>query len=110
VVLARGFFDRVEAAGWHLAQELGRLAARHPAVIEEVRGLGLMLGLKCRVPNTDVIRACHEQRLLAIGAGENVVRLLPPLIVSDAEIDEAVGRLDRACAALVPAEAAAPAK
>jgi acetylornithine/N-succinyldiaminopimelate aminotransferase len=110
VVLARGFFDRVEAAGRHLAQELGRLAARHPAVVEEVRGLGLMMGLKCRVPNTDLIRACHDQHLLAIGAGENVVRLLPPLIVSDAEIDEAVRRLDRACAALVPAEAAAPAK
>jgi acetylornithine/N-succinyldiaminopimelate aminotransferase len=107
VVLKEGFLDRVEAAGRHLGRELAGLAARHPAVMQEVRGAGLMRGLVCRVPNSDVIRACHDQRLLAIGAGGNVVRLLPPLIVSDAEISEAVERLDRACATLAPARAAA---
>jgi acetylornithine/N-succinyldiaminopimelate aminotransferase len=107
VVLKEGFLDRVEAAGRHLGKELAGLAARHPAVMQQVRGAGLMRGLVCRVPNSDVIRACHDQRLLAIGAGGNVVRLLPPLIVSDAEISEAVERLDRACATLAPARAAA---
>ena len=107
VVLEGGFLDRVQAAGRHLAKALAGLAARHPKVVQEVRGAGLMMGLKCRVPNSDVIRACHGERLLTIGAGENVVRLLPPLIVSDAEISEAVRRLDKACAALAPAEAAA---
>jgi acetylornithine/N-succinyldiaminopimelate aminotransferase len=107
VVLAQGFLDRVEAAGRHLANELAGLKARHPAVLEKVRGAGLMMGLKCLVPNGEFVQACHDQRLLAIGAGDNVVRLLPPLVVSDAEISEAVRRLDRACAALTPAEAAA---
>jgi acetylornithine/N-succinyldiaminopimelate aminotransferase len=109
VVLEDGFFDRVAAAGRHLALELSGLAARHPGVVEEVRGVGLMMGLKCRVDNSDVVRAGHDQRLLTIGAGDNVVRLLPPLVVCDAEITEAVRRLDRACSALVPAEAAASA-
>jgi acetylornithine/N-succinyldiaminopimelate aminotransferase len=107
VVLKDGFVQRVQSAGRHLAQELAGLAARHPAVIEQVRGTGLMMGLKCRMPTGDVIASCHREHLLAIGAGENVVRLLPPLIVTDAEISEAVRRLDRACAALVPAKAAA---
>jgi acetylornithine/N-succinyldiaminopimelate aminotransferase len=78
--------------------------------VENVRGVGLMMGLKCRVPNGDVVRACHNERLLTIAAGDNVVRLLPPLIVTDAEISDAVGRLDRACVALTPAKAAAGAK
>jgi acetylornithine/N-succinyldiaminopimelate aminotransferase len=109
VVLENGFLDRVQAAGRQLADELAGLAARHPDVVEIVRGVGLMMGIKCRVPNGDVVRACHDERLLTIAAGDNVVRLLPPLIVSDAEISDAVGRLDRACAALAPARAQASA-
>jgi acetylornithine/N-succinyldiaminopimelate aminotransferase len=105
VVLEDAFLDRVRAAGRHLAGELAGLAARHPEVLEEVRGVGLMMGVKCRVPNGDVVRACHNERLLTIAAGDNVVRLLPPLIVSDAEISDAVGRLDRACAAVTPSKA-----
>jgi acetylornithine/N-succinyldiaminopimelate aminotransferase len=109
VVLEDGFLDRVQAAGRQLADGLAGLAARHVDVVEDVRGVGLMMGLKCRVPNGDVVRACHDERLLTIAAGDNVVRLLPPLIVSDAEISDAVGRLDRACAALAPARAQASA-
>ena len=107
IVLAEGFLDRVQTAGRRLEKELAGLAARHPVILQEVRGAGLMRGLKCAVTMAEVIRACHDQKLLVIGAGENVIRLLPPLIVSDAEIDEAVRRLDLACAALAPAEAAA---
>jgi len=110
VVLEEGFLNRVLAAGRHLAKELAGLAARQDAIVQEVRGTGLMRGLKCNVPTSEVIRACHDQRLLVIGAGENVIRLLPPLIVSDAEISEAVRRLDNACAALAPATATAGAK
>ncbi len=105
IVLKEGFFDRVQAAARHLGRELYGLVSRHPAILQEVRGVGLMRGLKCGVPTAEVIRACCDQKLLVIGAGENVIRLLPPLIVSDAEIDEAVRRLDRACAALAPAAA-----
>jgi acetylornithine/N-succinyldiaminopimelate aminotransferase len=65
-----------------------------------VRGEGLMMGLKCKVPNTDFVSAAFAEKLLLIGAGDNVVRLLPPLIVSDADISDATDRLDRACRAL----------
>jgi acetylornithine/N-succinyldiaminopimelate aminotransferase len=82
------------------------LRAAFPHVVEEVRGEGLLLGLKCRPPNTEVVAKARDERLLLVGAGDNVVRILPPLIVSDAEIDEGVDRLSRALAA-IPAEAPA---
>jgi acetylornithine/N-succinyldiaminopimelate aminotransferase len=69
-------------------------------VIEEVRGDGLMMGLKCRVPNGELIDACLKEKLLTIGAGDNVVRLLPPLIVTADDISDAASRLDRACRSL----------
>jgi acetylornithine/N-succinyldiaminopimelate aminotransferase len=100
VILADGFLDRVRSSSLLFAQKLARLKDGHPTIIEEVRGRGLMLGLKSRPKNDDFILACHEQKLLAIAAGDNVVRLLPPLTVTSVEIDEAVELLDRACLAL----------
>ncbi len=70
----------------------------------EVRGEGLQLGLRCVVPNTQLIDALRDEHLLAVGAGDNVVRLYPPLIVSDEEVGEAMGMLDRACARLARAD------
>jgi acetylornithine/N-succinyldiaminopimelate aminotransferase len=78
----------------------------HSDVVEELRGEGLMLGIKCRVPNTDVAAAARGEGLLVVPAGDNVVRLLPPLIVGDAEVDEAVRRLDGALAGLTRQAAA----
>ena len=69
-------------------------------MLAEVRGEGLLIGVKAVVPSADLVAALREQHLLTVGAGDNVVRLLPPLIVSEAEIEEAVQRLERACAAL----------
>jgi acetylornithine/N-succinyldiaminopimelate aminotransferase len=100
IVLADGFLDRVNRSGLLLRQRLARLKDEHSEIIEEVRGDGLMMGLKCKVPNTDLIAACLDQKLLTIGAGDNVVRLLPPLIVTDDEISDGVARIDRACRAL----------
>jgi acetylornithine/N-succinyldiaminopimelate aminotransferase len=102
VVLEKGFLERVRTAGLGLRQKLARLADLYPEVIAEVRGEGLMLGLKCRVPNSDMVKACAGEHLLAIAAGENVVRLLPPLIVSDADIDAAVARIEAAARKLSP--------
>lgn len=102
VVLAEGFLDRVAAAGERLRHALGALVQRHGEVIAELRGRGLMLGLKCHLPAADLIAALRAQNLLTVGAGDNVVRLLPPLTVTDAEIDEAVRRIDLACHALNP--------
>lgn len=100
VILAPGFLEGVQQRALTLKQRLASLKDRHPAVIAEVRGEGLMMGLKCKVPNTALQQAALDQHLLVIGAGDNVVRLLPPLIATDADIAEAVDRLDRACQAL----------
>ena len=100
VVLAPGFLDGVRQRALRLKQKLAGLKDAHPEIIEDIRGLGLMLGIKCRVPNTALQAAAMDQHLLTIGAGDNVLRLLPPLVVTDADIDDAVNRLDRACRAL----------
>jgi acetylornithine/N-succinyldiaminopimelate aminotransferase len=97
VVLAPGFLEHVERMGLFLKQRLAELKDRHPAVIAEIRGQGLMLGIRTHVPNTDFVTAARDQQLIVIGAGDNVSRLLPPLIVTEAEIGEAVNRLDAAC-------------
>ncbi|HEX2726084.1 MAG TPA: aspartate aminotransferase family protein [Beijerinckiaceae bacterium] len=98
VVLEPGFLEHVERVSLLLKQRLAELKDRHPAVIADIRGQGLLLGLRLNVPPADFVNAALAQKLLTIGAGDNVVRLLPPLIASDAEIGEAVARLDRACA------------
>jgi len=100
VILAPGFLKQVEQKGLLLKQRLAELKDRHPAIIAEVRGFGLMMGLRTAVPNTDFVAAARAQKIITIGAGDNVVRLLPPLIISDADISEAFNRLDAACAAL----------
>jgi acetylornithine/N-succinyldiaminopimelate aminotransferase len=100
VVLKPGFLDHVQRMALLLKQRLAEMRDRHPAVIAEIRGEGLMLGLRLTVPNTDFVQAAFDQKLLTIAAGDNVVRLLPPLIVGEGEVAEAVGRIDAACAAL----------
>ncbi|MFL4975185.1 MAG: aminotransferase class III-fold pyridoxal phosphate-dependent enzyme, partial [Microvirga sp.] len=100
VVLAPGFLDHVRQMSLLLKQRLAALMDRHPAVIAELRGQGLMLGLRTHVANTDFVDAARGEKLLTITAGDNVVRLLPPLIVGEAEIGEAVARLERTCETL----------
>ena len=107
VVLADGFLDHVRRVGLLLKQRLAELKDRYPGVITEIRGEGLMTGLRLGVPNTDFAAAARDARLLVIPAGDNVVRLLPPLILTEAEVGEAVRRLDAACAALAPRREAA---
>ncbi|KIZ48186.1 MULTISPECIES: aspartate aminotransferase family protein [Rhodopseudomonas] len=106
VMLKPGFFDHVNRISLLLKQKLASVVDRHPQVLSEVRGEGLLIGLKAVVPSGDLIAALRAQKLLTVGAGDNVVRLLPPLIVSEAEIEEAVARLERACVTL--ADAATP--
>jgi acetylornithine/N-succinyldiaminopimelate aminotransferase len=81
-------------------QGLEGLVASHPAVFESVRGAGLMLGLKCVVANGDVVAAGYAQHVLTVPAADNVVRVLPPLNITDGELSEAVKRLDAAANAL----------
>ena len=100
VMLAPGFFDHVKRMSLLLKQKLASIVDRHPNVLSEVRGEGLLIGLKAVVPANDLVLALRDERLLTVGAGDNVVRLLPPLIVSEAEITEAVACVERACAKL----------
>lgn len=100
VMLEEGFLDDVARKGLLLKQSLLSLVERFADVFEGLRGDGLMLGLKCRMPNTDVIKALYANNMLAVPAGDNVVRLLPPLTVSDDEIAEALRRLELAASAL----------
>jgi acetylornithine/N-succinyldiaminopimelate aminotransferase len=100
VVLAEGFLEGVRRSALRLRQHLARLRDAYPALIEEIRGEGLMIGIKCSIPNLELVQAALAENLLTIAAGDNVVRLLPPLVVSDEEMSEGVERLDRALARL----------
>ena len=99
VVLAPGFLDNVARLGLNARQKLAALVDSHPKIVEEVRGQGLMIGLKLKVSPGDFAALLRNQHMLSIPAGDNTLRLLPPLTISDAELDEAVKRLDAACAA-----------
>ena len=90
------FLSEVARKGALFRQGLEGLVATHPAVFDAVRGQGLILGLKCRSLNTDVVKAGYAQHLLTVAAADNVVRLLPALNIPDADIAEAWARLDRA--------------
>ncbi|MEO1001247.1 MAG: aspartate aminotransferase family protein, partial [Pseudomonadota bacterium] len=105
-VLSDGFLDRVSRAAGRLRQGLEGLVGSHPEVFELVRGEGLMLGLKCKVPAGDLIAAGYAERVITVPAADNVARILPPLTITDAEIDEALTRLDRAAARAAPGAAA----
>ncbi|MGQ0443713.1 MAG: aspartate aminotransferase family protein [Beijerinckiaceae bacterium] len=97
VVLAPGFIDHVAAMGVTLKQSLTGLKDRHGGIIKEIRGTGLMQGIVLRVPVNDFAAAARAEGVLVIPAAENVARLLPPLIIGEEEIFEAVARFDAAC-------------
>jgi len=105
VMLKPDFMKRVQRASVLLKQKLASVVDRHPGVLEQVRGEGLLIGLKAVVPAGDLVAALREEKLLTVGAGDNVVRLLPPLIVTDAEIDDAINRVEQACLRLSPKQA-----
>ncbi|WP_445491061.1 aspartate aminotransferase family protein [Rhodopseudomonas sp. RCAM05734] len=105
VMLKPGFFDHVNRMSLLFKQKLASAVDSFPSVISEVRGEGLLIGLKAVVPSGDLVAALRDAKLLTVGAGENVVRFLPPLIVNEAEIEEAIQRLETACVALSPSAA-----
>lgn len=105
VVTAPGFLDGVSRISGRFRQGLEGLVAAHPKVFEAVRGEGLMLGLKCVVPSPEVVKAGYAARVLVVNAAENVVRLLPPLNLTEAEVDEGLRRLDEAASAIEAAAA-----
>jgi acetylornithine/N-succinyldiaminopimelate aminotransferase len=99
VMLAPDFLPHVERTGKLLRQRVEDLVARFPQLLAEVRGVGLMLGVKCVVTNTELVAKLREEGLLTVGAAENVIRLLPPLIIDERQVDEAAQAIERACGA-----------
>jgi acetylornithine/N-succinyldiaminopimelate aminotransferase len=106
VLLDGGFLDHVQDVAGYLRTRLKELAASYPGIILEIRGEGLLLGLRCGPTNTDIAQKLMARGLLTVPAGENVVRLLPPLIVERAQVDEAVTILEGICQELAAQEAA----
>lgn len=100
VMTEDGFLDHVVEMGNHLKQGLAGIVDRHPDVIEELRGIGLHIGLKCKNENSLLLNKLMEHGVLAAKGGDNVVRLLPPLIIEDAQISELINALDDACTEL----------
>jgi acetylornithine/N-succinyldiaminopimelate aminotransferase len=96
VMLGDGFLEGVVKTSKALRAKLAGLVEAHPKVFTELRGSGLLIGLKCAVPNTEMVAKLREMRLLAVTAGDNVLRLLPPLIIGETEITQAVAALDDA--------------
>jgi acetylornithine/N-succinyldiaminopimelate aminotransferase len=109
LIEADGFLERVEKMGKVLRAGLDKLAAAHPSVFELARGQGLIQGLKCNVPSGDMVVALRRAGLLTVGAGDNVVRFVPPLIIDESHVDEAIAIIDQVARGWVhkpPAEAA----
>ena len=100
VILEDGFLEHVRDTALVMKQGLASIADRYPDVISEARGAGLLMWLKCVVPNTELVAALREAHLLSVGAGDNVVRLLPPLTVTAEEAREALSRIESAAVSL----------
>jgi len=96
-ILADDFLENVKAVGKYLHSRVGDVAARYPNIIESVRGQGLLLGMKCAITNMDLVADMRERGVLLVPAGDNVARMLPPLIISETEVDEAVSALETSC-------------
>ncbi len=100
VVLADGFLDRVDSVARLLWRRLEALVKAHPKVLGGLRGAGLMVGLECVADNRALVARLRDNGLLAVIAGDNVVRLVPPLIIEEGHVDEAMAILDRSCGEL----------
>ena len=103
VVLADGFLDSVQDIAAYLREKAEGLVAKHPTVFKSVRGAGLMLGFVAGPPNGEIVATATENGLLTVPAGDNVVRMLPPLTIGRAEVDEAIAILDKTAAAIATA-------
>jgi acetylornithine/N-succinyldiaminopimelate aminotransferase len=96
VVLAPGFLDKVRRSAILFRQRLAEIKDQHPRVVADVRGEGLLLGLVAACRNGELVEALRAEKLLAVAAGDNVVRMLPPLIIEEPDIADAIDRIDRA--------------
>ena len=97
VIFEKNFLKNVKQKGEYFDQGLKKIKNKYPNIIKEIRGVGLIKGLKMIVDNNEFIKKLIDQKMLTIKAEENVIRLFPPLIVNNTELDEAIGKIEQAC-------------
>ena len=97
IIFEKNFLQNVRQKGEYFHQELNKIKEKHPKVIGEIRGLGLMIGLKMLVDNTEFMKKLMNNKMLTVKAEENVIRLFPPLIASNNEFDEATNKIEKVC-------------
>ncbi len=100
IVLEEGFLEEIQRKSLLFKQKLASIADQYPSVFDKVRGQGFLLGLKCVPPNIEVSASLRDEKLLAVPAGDNVIRLLPPLIASEEDISAAAEKIERAASNL----------
>ena len=90
-------FEEVKTKGEYFDNGLNQIKKKYPKIIEEIRGFGLIKGLKMLVDNTEFMKKLMNSKMLTVKAEENVIRLFPPLIVQEKELDEAIGKIEKVC-------------
>jgi acetylornithine/N-succinyldiaminopimelate aminotransferase len=95
IVADDAFLENVRQVGLYLKQRLAGVADAHQGIIDDIRGEGLLIGLRCIPSNKEVQAALREAGLLVMGAADNVIRVLPPLIATEADIDEGIRRMEK---------------
>ncbi len=97
IILQKDFLENVSEKGKYFDQHLNKIKNKYPKIIEEVRGIGLIKGLKVLVDSAEFIKKLMKNKLLTVKAEENVIRLFPPLTVENKELDEAVKKIEKVC-------------
>ena len=97
IIFGKDFLENVKQKGKYFDQGLNKMKDKYPKINAEIRGAGLIKGLKMLVDNTEFIKRLMNHKMLAIKAEENVTRLFPPLIVNNKELDEAIEKIDKVC-------------
>lgn len=100
VLLEPGFLEKVVSTGLRLRQSVAMISDQYPEIIEGIQGEGLFLGLRCQCPNVGLVQALYNERVLSVGAANNTVRLLPPLIIDESHVEELISRMTKACKVL----------
>jgi Ornithine/acetylornithine aminotransferase len=97
IIFKKGFFEEVKEKGKYFDEGLNKIKKKYPKIIGEIRGIGLIKGLKLLVDNVEFIKKLMNHKMLTVKAEENVIRLFPPLIVKEKELDEAIGKIEKVC-------------
>ncbi len=97
VLLEKDFLKKVKQKGKYFDKNLNKIKDKYPKIIGEIRGPGLMKGLKMLVDNTEFMKKLMDQKMLTVKAEENVIRIFPPLVVEDVELDEATNKIEAVC-------------